>query len=51
MALLQRAGVDLSQPETVRAIVLHLDDLVSRLERELDAIAPAPGASGARPPA
>jgi oligoendopeptidase F len=36
MALLQKAGVDLSQPETVEAIVGHLDDLVARLERELD---------------
>ena len=36
MTLLQRAGVDLSQPETVRAVVDQLDPLVSRLE---DAIA------------
>jgi oligoendopeptidase F len=35
MELLRRAGVDLSQPDTVRAIVDQLDDLVSRLEREL----------------
>jgi oligoendopeptidase F len=37
MALLQAAGVDLSQPETVRAIVDHLDGLVTRLEGELAA--------------
>jgi hypothetical protein len=35
MALLKKAGVDLSQPDTVRAIVTQLDDLVTRLEQEL----------------
>jgi oligoendopeptidase F len=35
MALLARAGVDLSQPDTVRAVVEQLDDLVTRLEGEL----------------
>jgi oligoendopeptidase F len=35
MALLKTAGVDLSQPDTVRAIIDQLDDLVTRLEREL----------------
>jgi oligoendopeptidase F len=35
MELLRTAGVDLSQPDTVRAVVDQLDDLVSRLEREL----------------
>jgi oligoendopeptidase F len=35
MNLLARAGVDLSQPETVRAVVSQLDDLVTRLEAEL----------------
>ncbi|MBA3269566.1 MAG: oligoendopeptidase F [Acidobacteria bacterium] len=35
MNLLARAGVDLSQPETVRAVVKQLDDLVTRLEAEL----------------
>jgi oligoendopeptidase F len=35
MALLQKAGVDLSRPETVRAVTAHLDTLVDRLEREL----------------
>jgi oligoendopeptidase F len=35
MTLLQRAGVDLSQPEPVRAVVAHLDTLVSRLEKTL----------------
>ena len=39
MTLLQRAGVDLSRPETVRAVVDQLDQLVSRLEREIEAIA------------
>jgi oligoendopeptidase F len=32
MALLQRAGVDLSRPETIRAVVTQLDALVTRLE-------------------
>ncbi len=36
MHLLARAGVDLSKPDTVRAVVSHLDGLVSRLEGELD---------------
>jgi len=35
MKLLARAGVDLSQPDTVRAVVQQLDRLVDRLEREL----------------
>ena len=35
MKLLQRAGVDLSQPETVRAVAVQLDDLITSLEREL----------------
>ncbi len=35
MTLLQRAGVDLSQPETVRAVVGQLDTLVSELEKNL----------------
>ena len=35
MALLTRAGVDLSQPETVRAVASQLDNLVDRLESEL----------------
>jgi len=35
MALLKRAGVDLSQPDTVRAVVAQLDSLVTRLESEL----------------
>jgi oligoendopeptidase F len=38
MELLRKAGVDLSQPDTVRAVVDQLDDLVTRLERELDAL-------------
>jgi oligoendopeptidase F len=35
MALLKRAGVDLSEPDTVRAVVDQLDGLVTRLEGEL----------------
>ncbi len=35
MRLLQRAGVDLSEAATVRAVVDQLDGLVSRLEAEL----------------
>jgi oligoendopeptidase F len=35
MKLLAQAGVDLSQPDTVRAVVQQLDGLVDRLEREL----------------
>jgi hypothetical protein len=33
MALLQRAGVDLSRPETVRAVVDQMDGLVAELEK------------------
>jgi len=35
MRLLARAGVDLSQPDTVRAVCAELDMLVGRLEVEL----------------
>jgi oligoendopeptidase F len=35
MTLLKRAGVDLSEPETVRAVAVELDMLVARLEHEL----------------
>ncbi|MDP2052854.1 MAG: oligoendopeptidase F [Acidobacteriota bacterium] len=35
MTLLKKAGVDLSQPDTVRAVVAQLDGLVTRLEAEL----------------
>ena len=35
MPLLQKAGVDLSKPETVRAVVDQLDELVSKLEHEI----------------
>ncbi len=38
MALLKSAGVDLSLPDTVAAIVDQLDGLVTRLEAELEAI-------------
>ena len=37
MEQLKKAGVDLAQPDTVRAVIAQLDDLVSRLERELAA--------------
>jgi len=37
MDQLKKAGVDLSQPDTVRAVIERLDDLVTRLERELAA--------------
>ena len=37
MALLKNAGVDLSQSDTVKAIIEQLDTLVSRLEQELKA--------------
>ncbi len=40
MTLLQKSGVDLSKPETVRAVVDQLDALVTRLERELAALKP-----------
>jgi oligoendopeptidase F len=39
MTLLQRAGVDLSKPETVRAVVDQLDRLVTQLEQAIGAIA------------
>jgi len=35
MSLLQRAGVDLSKPETIRAVVDQLDALVTQLENEI----------------
>ncbi len=35
MTLLRRAGVDLSEPDTVRAVAVELDTLVARLEQEL----------------
>ena len=35
ITLLQQAGVDLTQPDTVRAVSIELDNLVSRLEAEL----------------
>jgi oligoendopeptidase F len=40
MTLLQRAGVDLSKPETVRAVVDQLDRLVTQLEKAIDSINP-----------
>jgi oligoendopeptidase F len=38
MTLLQRAGVDLSRPETVRAVVDQLDRLVTQLEQAIGAL-------------
>ena len=38
MTLLQRAGVDLSKPETVRAVVDQLDGLVTKLERAIGSL-------------
>src|SRR4051794_24920761 len=35
MEQLKAAGVDLAQPDTVRAVIEQLDDLVTRLEQEL----------------
>ena len=35
MELLKQAGVDLARPDTVRAVVKQLDDLVTKLEAEL----------------
>jgi oligoendopeptidase F len=36
MTLLARAGIDLSRPETVQAVVSQLDGLVTELERAID---------------
>ncbi|MEO6236774.1 MAG: oligoendopeptidase F, partial [Vicinamibacterales bacterium] len=38
MELLRTAGIDLAQPDTVLAVVDQLDNLVTRLERELAAL-------------
>ena len=38
MTLLLRAGVDLSQPETVRAVVDQLGDLVTKLEKAIESL-------------
>jgi oligoendopeptidase F len=38
MEQLRKAGVDLSQPDTVRAVVEQLDNLVTRLEREIELV-------------
>ena len=41
MPLLQRAGVDLSKPEAVRAVVDQLDTLVTQLEGAIGALGKA----------
>src|SRR5437867_6317502 len=38
MTLLQRAGVDLGQPQTVRAVVDQLDRLVTKLEKAIESL-------------
>ena len=38
MALLRRAGVDLSTPETVLAVVTRFETLVTKLERAIEAL-------------
>ena len=38
MPLLQRAGVDLSKPETVRAVAEQLDGLVTKLEQAIESL-------------
>ena len=40
MTQLKKAGVDLSEPGTVSAIVEQLDGLVTKLETELNTLAP-----------
>ena len=42
MNQLQRAGVDLREPDTVQAVIARFDGLVSRLEGELAALGPLP---------
>ena len=42
MAQLKQAGVDLTKPDTVDAIVSQLDDLVSKLEEELSKVRAQP---------
>lgn len=43
MELLKRAGVDLTQPQTVQAVVEQMNELVSQLEAESAKIAPTQG--------
>ncbi len=38
MELLKKAGVDMANPETYKAVVNHFDNLVTRLEKELTAL-------------
>ncbi|MGE3958868.1 MAG: oligoendopeptidase F [Vicinamibacterales bacterium] len=46
MTLLKRAGVDLSQPETVQAVVQQLDTLVTQLEQAIHELPAGAGGSG-----
>jgi oligoendopeptidase F len=39
MEQLKKAGVDLSRPEAVRAVIEEMDALVTRLEAEADKLA------------
>jgi oligoendopeptidase F len=39
MAQLHKAGVDLTQPGPVQAVIEQMDELVARMEREADAFA------------
>jgi oligoendopeptidase F len=38
MEQLKRAGVDLTQPQPVQAVIEQMDELVARMEREAEAI-------------
>ena len=38
MSQLQRAGVDLREPDTVQAVITRFDALVGRLEADLAAL-------------
>ena len=38
MEQLKKAGVDLSKPETVKAVIAQLDEMVTLLEKELDKV-------------
>ena len=48
MTLLEKAGVDLRQPEPVRAVVEQLDRRVSQLEAEIERLSTGEAAQGVR---